>query len=276
MRIMKKIGIFTNISKDPQLTTAHQLMAYIRSCGHEPLLVKEQENEHLKENLDFLLVLGGDGTMLTAARYAAYLPTPLLGINMGNIGYLTDVEIGQAEYAINEVLAGNYTTEKRMMLEAQAGLGSAHLALNDITIYRGQSSRLIQCIVSINGEYMDTFRADGLIISTPTGSTAYNLSAGGPILKPDAKMLVITPICPHSLNVRPTVISYEDTVSVRFVNDPGIIISFDGNGVSTAGMSVEQEGCTEITVCASQYVTNIIKTKGLGFYEILRMKIGNM
>jgi len=273
---MKKIGIFTNIDKDPQLTVAHRLIKYISSLGHEPFLIKEPRDEHLKENLDFIVVLGGDGTMLKAAGYAVYLPSPLLGINMGNIGYLTDVEIGQAEYAISEVLAGRYATEKRMMLEAQAGHAAPQLALNDITIYRGQSSRLIQCVVSINGEYMDTFRADGLIISTPTGSTAYNLAAGGPILKPDAKMSVITPICPHSLNVRPTVISYEDTVSVRFVNEPGIVVSFDGNGISAADIGGEHEDELEITVSASQYITNIIKTKGLGFYEILRMKIGNM
>ncbi|MCL2397137.1 MAG: NAD(+)/NADH kinase [Defluviitaleaceae bacterium] len=282
---MKKIGFFPNTDRDLQLATTRDLADFVRALGCEVFATKElapllpnncqfmKNYREVCDEVDFLVVLGGDGTMLKAAGHAVYSGTPLLGINLGNVGYLTDVEKNHAKSAISRILADNYKIQQRMML--QAGLGAAtRLALNDITIYRGFSPRMIQCVVHINGEYMDTFRADGLVISTPTGSTAYNLAAGGPVLKPDAKMVAITPICPASLSARPAVISHEDHIHIRLPNTRDTVISFDGEGINHADVTSVCGNELEILITPSQYVTNIIKTNSYGFYEVLRKKIG--
>ena len=283
---MNKIGFLPNIKKESSLSTTLDLMKYASSLGCEIFAPKEMRLlfanvpginfcEDIYSNSDFAIVLGGDGTMLSAANRAVYTGTPLLGINLGNIGYLTDVDKDLAKDAIRRVLNSEYTIESRIMLEAAIGDSAPRLALNDITIYRGLSSRLIQCVVYINKEYMETFRADGMIIATPTGSTAYNLAAGGPILKPDAKMMVITPICPFTLSSRSTVISATDTISIHYDKNPTTIISFDGEGI----ILNEKTDCIHekfnISVSVSQYITKIIKTNNHSFYEILRKKIGN-
>jgi len=272
---MKKIGFITNINRDTDMSVTRTLIAFVRDLGCEAI-----EFAHsVTDDVDFIVVLGGDGTMLRAARYAAHRATPLLGINLGNVGYLTDADKTHAEESITKVLTGNYKIERRMMLEVHTANGGTHLALNDIVIYRGAVSRLIECAVSINGDYMDTFRADGLVVATPTGSTAYSLAAGGPVLKPYAKMVVITPISPQSLSARPVVLPHEDNIQIRIKKSPQIdvsqiSISFDGERVSPSKLADIMEGELEISVATSEHFTNIIKTNNIGFYETLRIKIG--
>jgi len=273
---MKKIGFVTNINRDTDMSVTHDLMAYVRSLNCETVELPDGIPSDVY--LDFIIVLGGDGTMLRAARYAGFHDIPLLGINLGNIGYLTDVEKSQAKNSIQRVLSDEFKIEKRMMLEVQMCKNDAHLALNDIAIYRGGCSRMIECEVLINGEYMDTFRADGLIISTPTGSTAYNLAAGGPVLKPDAQMVVITPISPQSLSARPAVVSGDDDIRIRLKYSPQIdlelvAISIDGERVKIPKADDLVGGELEISISQSKHFTNIIKTTSFGFYEILRMKL---
>jgi len=281
---MKKIGFMPNTSRDSGLSATSDLMGFVANLGYEVASLSEYSGQlpsycelvdspdALCQISDFIVTLGGDGTVLKAAEYAALTATPLLGINLGNVGYLTDCERANAKEAITKVVKGNYKIQERMMLQVSHDGGAPRLALNDVTINRGLSSRLIQCVVHINGEYMDTFRADGIIISTPTGSTAYNLAAGGPIVRPEAKMVVITPISPHSLSTRPAVISHEDIVSIRFVNNHDIVVSADGEAISLPSGPDYHDGETEILISQAKYNTRTIKTNSFGFYEILRMK----
>ena len=272
---MKKVGFITNINRDTDRSVTRTLTAFVQSLGCEAI----EFADSITTYVDFIVVLGGDGTMLRAARYAAPQAIPLLGINLGNVGYLTDADRAHAKESITKVLAGDFKIEQRMMLEAHTAKSGPHLALNDVAIYRGAVSRLVECQVSVNGDYMDTFRADGLVVATPTGSTAYSLAAGGPVLKPDAKMMVITPISPQSLSARPVVLPHSDTIKIRLKNTPQIYvskisISFDGEGVAPAEMIDIAGDEIVISISASPYHTNIIKTKDFSFYETLRMKIG--
>jgi NAD+ kinase len=212
---------------------------------------------------EFIVVLGGDGTMLRAAQMAARTNTPLLGVNLGALGYLTDVEKNEEDEAFQTVLADHCRLEKRMMLETET---HPWLALNDICVERGFSSKLIRVRLQINEEYIDTIRADGIIVSTPTGSTAYNLAAGGPILKPESEMMVVTAICPHTLYLRPWVISAADTVRVT-VLDTDAKLAMDGQNRAKLAAG------DEIAIRRSAYYTTIMKTKASGFFEILRRKM---
>lgn len=255
------ISFYTNLEKDINQTVTRQLVDFVQTFGHKVV--------ELDKPADATIVLGGDGTMLSAARHVAKAGTPIFGINLGNVGYLTDVEFVQAEDALNRLLSGNYRVEKRMMLEARISSSeSPLLALNDITVHRGQNPRLVHCHINLNGEYMDDFRADGVVIATPTGSTAYSLSAGGPLLKPDAQMIAITPICPHSLSGRPAVVSHEDIITIKLENSLDLMIAYDGEYILKS-----KQKFIEITVQASNYTANIIRTCNLSFYEIFRKKM---
>lgn len=282
---MRRIGFFPNIDRDPELLITYELMSFAIELGcqavalaqHSRLLPSDchfVENDHaLCRDVDFLITLGGDGTMLNAARHASLTGTPLLGINLGSVGYLTDADRYHAKASMAKVMDGKFKIHSRMMLQASLCGQGVGQALNDVTIYRGLSARLIQCAVFVNGEYMDSFRADGIVIATPTGSTAYNLAAGGPIVAPDSKMVVITPICPHSLSARPAVLSHEDVISIRFANSTDTVISLDGERINMPPGLKADSGELEMLIAQSRYFTNIIKTSDYGFYEILRMKL---
>ncbi|MCL2169402.1 MAG: NAD(+)/NADH kinase [Defluviitaleaceae bacterium] len=260
---MKKIAFFTNFDRDANGAVTERLKGFVREAGH---VVFDGENP------DFMVVLGGDGTMLSAARHAARSGIPLLGVNLGQIGYLTDVDASEAEVSLAKLLSGQYAVEERMMLEAifLNTTMSSILALNDIVIHRGTNPRPIELEIGINGAFMGKFRADGVVISTPTGSTAYNLSAGGPLLKPDAKMLAITPICPHSLSGRPAIVAHDDILTVCIDNLPQTTIDCDGEPVDLGSIT----GTLSLKIKASRHTTNIIRTHSLSFYETFRIKMG--
>jgi len=205
----------------------------------------------------FWVVLGGDGTMLRAAPFAAVLDIPMLGINLGTLGFLTDVDKSQGLDALEKVLQNQYICEKRLMLNA-----GENLALNEVFV--GGTGRLKTFSVYVNDQLIDKIRADGILVATPTGSTAYNLSAGGPILAPGGQMMVITPICPHSLSARPWVLSETDTVRIATHSESPIIV--DG----------EKRGCIssseDVLISASAFRASIIKTAPTHFYATLRKK----
>ncbi|MDR2648377.1 MAG: NAD(+)/NADH kinase [Clostridiales bacterium] len=258
---MKNIGIVYNTDKDKALGFRGLVYQRVAALGCRPLL----DTDDIYTVSDFIVVLGGDGTMLQAAHQAARADIPLLGVNLGSLGYLTDIEPGEIDEALAAVLQGRFRLERRIMLRTD--LNDKWAALNDIVIGRGIFSKLIRFQLYINDEYIDTIRADGVIISTPTGATAYNLSAGGPILKPESEMMVITAICPHALHLRPWVISAGDTVGVRVLNEADAMLTMDGRNM--AALEVGQL----LSVKRSSMYTSIIKTKPLGFYEILRRKM---
>lgn len=284
---MKKVGIIPNRDRDHNYAMTKKLVDWIISKGHGVLIAKEvakpigfsqyvTDVKQIYSEADFLISLGGDGTLLNVARTAALYNTPIIGVNLGTLGFLTTVEKDDVETAIEKVLTGEYKLEQRMMLEASIlDRGPEHqnlIGLNDICITRGSLSRLINTKIYVNDEFVDLFRGDGIILSTPTGSTAYNLSAGGPILVPDSKMMVITPICPHSLYSRSFVVSGDDVIKVEFegASNMDIMLSVDGQSGITVGIN------DVITIKKSNYITAIIKTHNHGFYKILRQKIIGM
>ncbi|MBQ3568651.1 MAG: NAD(+)/NADH kinase [Anaerotignum sp.] len=282
---MKKVAILPNVQKDKGLETTKRLVHYLAEKGCEPQLSKEvaelagmtryaMEEADLYCQSDLLISLGGDGTLLGIGRRTARFDKPILGINLGTLGFLTAEEKTHAEEAIDKVLSGEFKLEKRMMLECSIAKGDERkggiIALNDICITRGNLYKILEFHVFVNNEYVDTLLADGVIICTPTGSTAYNLSAGGPVLKADAQIIAITPISPHTLTSRPIVVSAEDVVTVEVRpsrEDTPFTVSADGqDNFTLTGRNVVQ--IRKADVC-----TTIIKTKPQSFYDVLRHKL---
>lgn len=282
---MRYIGIIPNLDKDSELVTTAEISEFLKQKGCGILILEEKVRgtqlegfgapiELILDRCSFIVVLGGDGTMLSVAGHSARKNVPILGINLGHIGFLTAVGREEAREAIEQVLSGDYKLEKRMMLEASYrsydNSAEGILALNDVCITRGMSSKLVKINVYINDEFMDTFRADGIIISTPTGSTAYNLSAGGPILKPDSEIIAITPICPHTLYTRSTAISSSDRISLEMhMGNPKNDVLLSADGQYSMPLSCDNV----VRIERSEYYTTIIKTKQEGFYDILRDKL---
>ena len=282
---MKKVAILPNVQKDKGLAVTKRLVHYLEEKGCEPQLSREvaeladmpqyaKEEAELYHYSDLLISLGGDGTLLGIGRRTARFDKPILGINLGTLGFLTAEEKTHAEMAIDKVLSGDYKLEKRMMLSCSIAKGDTRtegiIALNDICITRGNLYKILEFHVYVNDEYVDTLLADGVIICTPTGSTAYNLSAGGPVLKADAQIIAITPIAPHTLTSRPIVLSADDVVTVEIKpsrEDTPFTVSADGQDNHTlTGRNVVQ--IRKADVC-----TTIIKTKPQSFYDVLRHKL---
>jgi len=230
---------------------------------------------------DFLVVLGGDGTILNIASDAAFYNIPVLGINLGNMGYLTDADFADGFASLERVLNGNYKIEKRMTLTAETICGGSKpplqggekkdpLALNEFCVSKGHLSRMITFDISLNDSYINTYRADGIIAATPTGSTAYNLSAGGPVLPPDYDMIALTPICPHDLFALCSVVSGRDVITIKIVSggENDIILSADGRHIAALELG------DTVKIKASEHYMNIIKTNEMSFFDVLRKKMG--
>jgi len=244
------IGIVANRTKDCGLAYTKEVEAFLTARG--VTIAPEGEKA------DFWVVLGGDGTMLKAAKIAANLDIPLLGINLGNMGFLTDGDKQDGFAIMEKALKGEYEAHKRLMLTAGGGL-----ALNEAMVGK-TAGALMDFSIYINGLKMDDIRADGVIVATPTGSTAYSLSAGGPILAPYGQMIVITPICPHSLSTRPWVIPAEDRVHIVPGSKANLVLDGELTVTITPNEGIE---ITRAPVSAT-----IMKTTTVPFYEILRKK----
>ncbi len=226
----------------------------------------------LARSTDLLLVFGGDGTMLRVAREIAGLPVPLLGINAGHLGFLTAVPPARLADSLKKIPAGRFVIEERSLLEAtviRGGQHSTEIALNDFVLSRGVTSRLIEIEVWVNDELLTRYRCDGFIASSPTGSTAYSLAAGGAIVSPDADVLTLTPICPHTLSIRPLVISLNSTVRVKLLSSPLLgSLSADGQGQTDLGAG------DTVVIRRSQRTVRLIRLAGTSFFSTLRQKFG--
>ena len=277
---MKRIGIVPNPVRDNNFETAKELIGYLLSkgifpaieremalsCGYERFAVTERD---LYSKSDIIIVLGGDGTMLSAGMKAMTYSTLLLGINLGHLGFLTDSDRNGMFASVDKILSGDYRIEKRMMIDAVIKKEQdieRFTALNEVGVYMGG---VVNTAVYVNDEYIDNFNGDGILVSTPTGSTAYNLAAGGPILKADSNMIAITPICPHMLHARSIVVGASDIVkiSVKSFTYNSLKAVIDGKQASPL-----MAGDT-LTIRKSHYHTNIVKTNNLGFYDVLRNKM---
>jgi NAD+ kinase len=221
--------------------------------------------------VDVLLVFGGDGTMLRAGRETAGSGTPIFGINTGHLGFLTGSNLRQMPEALEQIAAGSFRVADRAVIEARGRVMDCPfelLALNDVVISRGASSRVIELEVLVNGELLTRYRADGLIISTPTGSTAYSLSAGGAIVSPEADVFALTPICPHTLSNRSVIVSLKSRLQVKVLNDkPATILSADGQVVQ------ELAGGVEVTMRRSRRRVKLVQLNGQSFFGTLRAKL---
>ncbi len=278
-----KLGIIPNIYKDKDLNITRSILYWLLNKDVELYLETDIANkldhkgnaysrDMIYSNSDVVIVLGGDGTILNIARQASAYQVPLFGINLGHLGFLAEAEISDMYLSLERIISGDYFIEKRMMLEAcvdDPDLCMKELtALNDISVIKGMHSRMVGFSVFINDSFFELYSADGIVISTPTGSTAYSLSAGGPIVSPELKVLIITPICPHTLHNRPIVVSEKDEVRIEICDDnPEVMLSVDGQDSYklSPGMVVKFR--------SSNCVTNLVKLKQRSFFDVLRRKI---
>ena len=225
----------------------------------------------LAGQVDLLLVFGGDGTMLRVARAIAGSHTPMLGINIGGLGFLTAVPSGDLARALRHIWNGEFKFESRVLIEAQADCQRKLVrqsALNDLVISRGIASRLIELHVSVDGDPLTRYRCDGLIVSSPTGSTAYSLAAGGAVVFPTAEVFQLTPICPHTLSNRSLILPLASTICVKVINPkPATILSADGQVVT------ELAAGDQITIRRSREAVRLMHLEDSSFFETLRVKL---
>ena len=220
---------------------------------------------------DLVVVLGGDGSMLSAARLLAPTGVPLIGVNQGRLGFLTDIALRGMIEQMGKVLAGQYQVEPRTMLEAavhrDGSTPFSTLALNDVVVNKGATGRLIEILVNIDGEFVYDLRADGLIVATPTGSTAYALSANGPILKPGVPGLALVPISPHTLSNRPIAVSDDCAIEIAIRQAADALLHFDGQP------SFELKTGDRVLVRRSAHVVRLVHPPGYSYYAMLREKL---
>lgn len=267
---MNKFCIITNKSKDASLEVTHRIQRYIEGKGKECILANDGKN--VPEDVECVLVLGGDGTLIRAARELLLVDIPMIGINLGTLGYLAEIELQNFEKAIDQLLTDTNVIEERMMLKGKLNGKFEDVALNDIVITRLGTLRVIRFKVYVNGELLNSYQADGIIISTPTGSTGYNLSAGGPIVAPTASMIVMTPICSHALNTSSIVLSADDVIEIEI--GPGRDGMIEEAGVSFDGdRNIEVHTGDRIRIEKAKDTTKLLKLSKVSFLEILRKKM---
>ena len=277
---MNNFFIIANKQKDINLEITEQIRHHISRLGAVCNIYDQYDRDvssiDIPDEPQCILVIGGDGTILAAARMLVGSNIPLLGINLGTLGFLADVNLADLSKTLDLLLQDQYQVENRIMLTAevykQGKKAATYIALNDFNINRFGASRVIGLKVGINGSVIDRYRADGVIVCTPTGSTGYNLSAGGPIINPTCKNFVITPICPHSLTARSIVLAKEDIVTVEVEQirsniKEEAIISFDGR----EGLSLFPGD--QVKIYKSQEVTPFIKATEVSFVQILKEKL---
>lgn len=263
------------------------------SKRHCPIKIEEDTSRILDSNIqshfsicdlknlpglvDMILVLGGDGTLLRVAHHLERENIPILGVNLGDLGFLTDVKVDEVISTLEEVLKGRYSLDRRMMLQATLShkddkIKHFSFALNEIVVNNGPQSRLVQLCSSVNDTWINTFLADGLIISTPTGSTAYSLSAGGPIVHPKLHAILITPICPHILTNRPIVISDKEKINVEVIekgigNGGECLLSADGQALARLKPG------DKVEVKKAEHTISLLQPEGTDYYRVLRTKL---
>ncbi|MCL6634506.1 MAG: NAD(+)/NADH kinase [Peptococcaceae bacterium] len=280
---MRTFGLVANLEKEGVRELVGQIVRWLEDRGCAVLIGNDTARAlglarlgvppgHLVERSQCVMVLGGDGTLLQTARKTAAAGTPILGINLGHLGFLTEIDIPEVMPSLQKILQGQYHIEERMMLEAavhrRGAVVEQSVALNDAVITKGAFARLILLETYVNGEYLNTYPADGLIIASPTGSTAYSLSAGGPLATPDLELMLLTPICPHSLWARPVVIAPEAVIRVVILSRRGeVMLTMDGQH----GFSLRRDD--QVMVRRSPHRARFLRLKGRSFFEVLRKKM---
>ena len=269
---MKNIVIVTNTSKDVDLKYTKYICEFLKNKCLITQIIDVAKLEGALLGADALIVLGGDGTILSCARQASVFNVPIMGINLGTLGFLAEVEVGEIDAALNKLLNGDYVVEERFMLDAsiiRSGNSVAEVsALNDIVVSRSSYRRIISVDVYIYDSFAGHYDGDGLIVSTPTGSTGYNLSAGGPIADSSLFVSIITPICPHSSFSRPIVVPGTKTVKICLRDNFSQCSMLTTDGQS--GMDLEADDV--VVIKASERKTGLIRVTDMDFYDKLCKK----
>ena len=273
---MEDIVILVDKKKEPGLETANEIARYLEEQVRSVRIIDDVEKIP-KHSADMVMVLGGDGTVIQVAKKVAGRSTPILGINVGTLGFLTEVERPKLHIALDELLRGNYEIETRMALTCEihqdGGSRTVGPVINEFVVCKQDFGHMVTTSVYVDNVYLDTYVADGILISTPTGSTAYNLSASGPILAPDMEALIITPICPHSLNKKSLVVS--STCTIRLKIDRTKAAYSDEAAIRGDGMLLgEATSGDEFIIRKSDKVFNMIHVSGVSFFEKMRGKLG--
>jgi NAD+ kinase len=278
----KSVGILIK-PKFPEVErTLHDVVSWLRARSIDvildttsAILVGEQggyQKTQLANKADVLLVLGGDGTMLTAARLAGERSIPILGVNMGGLGFLTEVRLENLYPSLERVFENDFVLDERLMLQTHVHRHGETVArgvvLNDVVISKGTLARMIELKIAIQGRFVTNLRGDGLIVSSPTGSTAYSLSAGGPIIDPAVQSLILTPVCPHTLTHRPLIVPGNAEIDVTLTSkDDGAMATLDGQ----VGVAITQ-GDT-VVIQTSEHRTRLIRFPESNYYDVLREKL---
>ena len=281
---MNRIGIIAKKNKPEAVAIARHLVEWLRPKKIEVYIEEEIgkvlssalwkpiQREAIPANVEMIIVLGGDGTLLSVARQVWNKNIPILGVNLGGLGFLTEIALDELYPVLEKVLQDDFEINERDVLNAEVIRRGERIAefivLNDAVINKGALARIIDLETTVNGEYLSTFRSDGLIISTPTGSTAYNLSAGGPIVFPSLHTIIITPICPHTLTIRPIIIP--DHVRIRALlksRDEEVTLTLDGQ----QGFTLEFEDVVEVRKAEGRIL--LIKSPYRRYFELLREKL---
>jgi len=278
---MKKIGIICKLNRKEPQDILKELLPWLRQRGCEvfvdqdsaaPLNIRGYDRNEIPSHAEVVLVLGGDGTMLSVIRLVAGAGIPVLGINLGSLGFLTEVNKEEIYSTVEEMLSGGCVLEERLMLKTTLRRGAEVIdqvsVLNDVVINKGALARIIDLEVSVDQSYVTTYKADGLIISTPTGSTAYSLSAGGPILYPTIENIVLTPICSHTLTNRPIVLSDKVSIVIKLrSSSEDVFLTLDGQ----VGCALKTDDVIEVV--KADYKARLLVAGGTGYFDVLRKKL---
>ncbi len=279
------IGIVANISKPLVTQVLPELLEWLRQrdiscviedelCGHlgiQDKTVASSQIEHLADTCEAIIAFGGDGTFLSVARAVGKSGVPILGVNLGGLGFLAEVRIEELYNSLSDVISGDYAIIERIVLRARvlSQPDKEFYALNDVVLDKGASLRLIHIETFVDGTFLNTYISDGLIIATPTGSTAYNLAAGGPIVIPTMKVIILNPLSPHSLSARPIVIPHESVIRAIAKTEDSNKVNFTADG--QIGCLLDNGDAVEIS--AADYRVRWIATKQKNYYETLRTKL---
>ena len=287
---MDKFLIVTNQDKDKDLSVTKEIQRYIISRGREcqladpiqgtnPVETGYTDMTRLQDNIDCVIVLGGDGTFIQTVRDFAGLDVPMVGVNMGTVGFLTTIELEDLHDGLDALIDGDYTIQNRMLLRGTVYRQNRRLqksiAFNDVIVTRSGFSRLVELKIYVNNQLLDIYAADGVIISTPAGSTGYNLSAGGPVVFPETEMMIITPICPHSLSARSVVVSAQAKIKVeigrrRKTQKEEALVTYDGDTV------YDLESSDVVEIVRSSKMVPVVSVRQKSFCDILRNKMKNV
>lgn len=221
------------------------------------------------EKIDFLISLGGDGTILGLVHQYDYLSAPILGINLGHLGFMADVPLSDLYASLQDLLSGAYKIHERVIVQGQSDRGESCFAVNDIVVHRAQNPSLVELAIHIDGVYLNTFEADGIILATPNGSTAYSLAAGGPIISPDLEALVLTPISPHTISNRPIVLTASQEIQIQYLSDYGPV------EVCADGLTRHQLHTKEVLrIYRSNKKFKLVSLLRRDYFSTLRTKLG--